>query len=192
MRKILFALFFITLNTFIAQADNESFIKIHDLLISSENDPDKIQKVLYVLSEEIAKQPDSRDLLRLRVKIYTSIGDINAAYSDVTKLVSLKPNVSSYNYWKCIYEESLGFPQDSCIQCYEKVLKLIAEELGDNKEKDLGYIIVLLMAQNPEGKQLADNFVTTLSNSTFDLYTKNELQNFDRNKFLPTYKAKSQ
>lgn len=192
MKIILFAIFLITLNSFIAQADNEAFIRIHDLLISSENDPDKIQKVLYVLSEEIAKQPHSRYLLRLRVKVYTSIGDINAAYNDVMNLVSLKPNASSYNYWKCIYEESLGFPQDSCIQCYEKVLKLIAEELGDNKEKNLGYIIALLMAQNPEGKKLADNFITTLSNSTFDLYTKNELQKFDRNKFLPTYKVKSQ
>lgn len=170
-----------------AQADFESFYKINKLLISTDNDPDKISDVISVLSEEIERQPDNRDLIRLRVKIYTSIGHLDEAYKDVIDLISLKPNVSMYQYWKCTFEEAFGNSKSSCIQCYEKASELVAKELGDKKENDFGYICVLLLAENPQGEKLAEKFLQKLTNSTMDQHLREMLENFDRKKFLPDY-----
>jgi len=182
---ILIISIFITISS--AQADQESFYKIYKLLISADNDPDKISDVISVLSEEIERQPDNRDLLRLRVKIYTSTGNLDEAYKDVLYLISLKPNVSMYQYWKCTFEEALGNSISSCIQCYERASNLVAIELGDNKENDFGYICVLLLAENPQGKKLAEKFLRKLTNSTMDRHLRETLENFDRKKFLPNY-----
>lgn len=170
-----------------AQADLESFYKINKLLISTDNDPDKISDVISVLSEEIERQPDNRDLIRLRVKIYTSVGNLEEAYKDVIYLASLKPNVSMYQYWRCTFEEVFKNATRSCFQCYEKASELVAKELGDKKENDFGYICILLLAENPQGKILADKFLQKLTNSTMDQHLRETLENFDRKKFLPDY-----
>lgn len=187
MKNIIILIIFIFITISSAQADQESFYKIYKLLISADKDPDKISDVISVLSEEIERQPDNRDLLRLRVKIYTSTGHLDEAYKDVLYLISLKPNVSMYQYWKCTFEEALGNSLNSCIQCYERASDLVAIELGDNKENDFGYICVLLLAENPQGKRLAEKFLRKLTNSTMDRHLRETLENFDRKKFLPNY-----
>lgn len=187
MKNIIILIIFIFITISSAQADQESFYKIYKLLISADNDPDKISDVISVLSDEIERQPDNRDLLRLRVKIYTSTGHLDEAYKDVLYLISLKPNVSMYQYWKCTFEEALGNSISSCIQCYERASDLVAIELGDNKENDFGYICVLLLAENPQGKKLAEKFLRKLTNSTMDRHLRETLENFDRKKFLPNY-----
>jgi hypothetical protein len=174
-----------------SQADHESFYKVHNLLISAGNDPDKIQDVISVISDEIEKDPDNRDLLRLRVKIYTSTGKLHEAYKDILCLVSLKPEVSMYQYWKCIFEESFENLNKSCLQCYEKAYELAAVELGDKKDNDFGYICLLLLAENPRGQILAEKFMQTLTNSTEDQHLREMLENFDRKKFLPDYNPDS-
>lgn len=187
MKNIIILIISILITISSALADQESFYKIYKLLISADNDPDKISNVISVLSREIERQPDNRDLLRLRVKIYTSIGHLDEAYKDVLYLVSIKPNVSMYQYWKCTFEEALGNSTSSCIQCYKKASELVAIELGDDKENDFGYICVLLLAENPQGKKLAEKYLRKLTNSTTDQRLRETLENFDRKRFLPNY-----
>lgn len=155
------------------------------------NEIENIGKAIKILSDGISKNPYYRNALRLRVQLYTEIGELNNAYSDVKKLVSIKPDVSIYKYLECIFREGLGESPNVMSQCYNKSSELVAAETGDKKESDFGYICLLLLAKNPQGKMLAENFLKTLTNSTTDQYLRETLENFDRKKFLPSSKPSS-
>lgn len=186
-------LIYFILTTFLVSpvwADRESFVKAHEILKSSDSS-NKYQEAISVISDGLRKNPDSIELLQLRFNIYTSIRDLKNSYNDIVKLVQLRPDSSSYNFWMCVTQEALGYPKKSYIKCYEKVISLSAEELGKKKESDYGYICTLLLSENPQGKVLAEKFLQTLTNSTVDQYLRNTLENFDRKNFLPVSKTHS-
>lgn len=190
MKKKLIYFILATLLVSTSWADQESFVKAHEILKSSDLS-NNYQEVLYVISDGLRKNQDSIELLQLRFNIYTSIRDLNNAYNDIIRLVKLRPNSSSYNFWMCVTKEALGYSMNSCIKCYEKVTNLSAEELGDKKDSDYGYICALLLSENPQGKVLAEKLLQKLSDSEVDQYIRDTLENFDRKKFLPVYKTHS-
>lgn len=116
---------------------------------------------------------------------------MNNAYSDVKKIISIKPNVSIYKYLECIFREALGESPNLMSQCYNKASELVAAEIGDKKESYFGYICLPLLAENARGKVLAENFLQTLTNSTTDQYLRETSENFDRKKYLPSTKPSS-
>ena len=168
-------------------ADDEVFRKAHEVLISTGSETKNIGKAIEILSDGLSKNPCDSNLLRLRAQLYTERGNLENAYSDVKKLMQMKPESSMYKYWECIINEEINSPMNVDTQCYEKVSELAAAELGNKKNTDFGYICALLLAENPQGIVLSRNLLQKLTNSTADIYIRETLENFDRKKFLPHY-----
>jgi tetratricopeptide (TPR) repeat protein len=168
-------------------ADDEIFRKAHDVLISTGSETKNIDKAIEILSDGLSKNPCDRNLLRLRVQLYTERGNLENAYSDVKKLVQMKPESSMYKYWECTINEAINRSMNVDTQCYEKVSELAAAELGNKKNTDFGYICALLLAENPRGIVLSKNLLQKLTRSKFYTYIRETLENFDREKFLPHY-----
>lgn len=166
-------------------ANNEDFLKAHEIFSATNNDKKEIMKAISVLSENLRNNPKNVSSLTFRMQLYSSIGELRKSYEDIKSLIKIKPDSSMYMYLKCTFEESFNMPKEDCIKCYEKVINLISAELGDKKENDIGYIIVLLLAEKQLGRELAENYIVTLTNSTIDKFNKDLLLNFDRKKFLP-------
>ncbi len=185
MKKVLICTL-ILMSVLIADfANDEYFYNAMQVFISSNDKEFEIRKAISILSKDLRINPNKKESLIFRAQLYSSIGEFHKAYSDINELVKIKPKSSMYQYVKCTFEESFNISKENCIECYEKVLYLLEAELGGKKDVDIGYIFVLLLAEKPRGRELADNYIATLTNSTIDQFNKDLLLNFDRNKFLP-------
>ena len=169
-------------------ANNEAFLRAHEIVSSTNNDKKEIMKAILLLSEDLRDNPKNVSSLTFRMQLYSSIGELRKSYEDIKSLIKINPDSSMYMYLKCTFEEAFNIPIQDCIKCYEKVINLISAELGDKKESDIGYIIVLLLAEKQLGRELAEDYIITLTNSTIDKFNKDLLLNFDRKKFLPQQK----
>ncbi len=184
MKKLMFFILYFYLLTPL-YASNEVFIKAHNALISIEDEEKNTKKAIEILSAGLLDDPFSITLLTFRAQLNTTLGEFDKAYQDIKIITRLKPKASSYKFWECTFIEKFNGATNSTIECYKKTAELVAAELGDKKETDLGYIYVLLMAENPQGQILADRFLETLTNSTEDQFYRELLENFDRRNSLP-------
>ena len=166
-------------------ASDEIFIKAHNAFISIGNKKENTIKAIEILSQGLLKNPLKIDLLIFRAQLNTSLGEFNKAYQDVKLVTRLRPKASSYKFWECTFVEKFNGTTNSTIDCYKKTSELVAAELGDKKDSDFGYIYTLLLAENPQGKVLAENLLKTLTNSTTDEFYRELLENFDRKNSLP-------
>ena len=166
-------------------ASDEIFIKAHNAFISIGNKKENTIKAIEILSQGLLKNPLKIDLLIFRAQLNTSLGEFNKAYQDVKLVTRLKPKASSYKFWECTFVEKFNGTTNSTIDCYKKTSELVAAELGDKKDSDFGYIYTLLLAENPQGKVLAENLLKTLTNSPTDEFYRELLENFDRKNSLP-------
>lgn len=166
-------------------ASDEIFIKAHNAFISIGNKKENTIKAIEILSQGLLKNPLKIDLLIFRAQLNTSLGEFNKAYQDVKLVTRLRPKASSYKFWECTFVEKFNGTTNSTIDCYKKTSELVAAELGDKKDSDFGYIYTLLLAENPQGKVLAENLLKTLTNSPTDEFYRELLENFDRKNSLP-------
>ena len=166
-------------------ASDEIFIKAHNAFISIGDKKENTIKAIEILSKGLLEDPLEIDLLIFRAQLNTSLGEFNKAYQDVKLVTRLRPKASSYKFWECTFVEKFNGTTNSTIDCYKKTSELVAAELGDKKDSDFGYIYTLLLAENPQGKVLAENLLKTLTNSTTDEFYRELLENFDRKNSLP-------
>ena len=166
-------------------ASDEIFIKAHNAFISIGDKKENTIKAIEILSKGLLEDPLEIDLLIFRAQLNTSLGEFNKAYQDVKLVTRLRPKASSYKFWECTFVEKFNGTTNSTIDCYKKTSELVAAELGDKKDSDFGYIYTLLLAENPQGKVLAENLLKTLTNSPTDEFYRELLENFDRKNSLP-------
>lgn len=166
-------------------ASDEIFIKAHNTFISIGDKKENTTKAIEILSKGLLEDPLEIDLLIFRAQLNTSLGEFNKAYQDVKLVTRLRPKASSYKFWECTFVEKFNGTTNSTIDCYKKTSELVAAELGDKKDIDFGYIYTLLLAENPQGKVLAEKLLKTLTNSTTDEFYRELLENFDRKNSLP-------
>lgn len=184
MKLLLFTILFIHVASPV-YANSKIFIKAHDVFISTGSKEENTIKAIEILSQGLLKNPLKIDLLIFRAQLNTSLGEFNKAYQDVKLVTRLKPKASSYKFWECTFVEKFNGTTNSTIDCYKKTSELVAAELGDKKDSDFGYIYTLLLAENPQGKVLAENLLKTLTNSPTDEFYRELLENFDRKNSLP-------
>jgi hypothetical protein len=166
-------------------ASDEIFIKAHNAFISIGDKKENTIKAIEILSKGLSEDPLEINLLIFRAQLNTSLGEFNKAYQDVKLVTHLRPKASSYKFWECTFVEKFNGTTNATIDCYKKTSELVAAELGDKKDSDFGYIYTLLLAENPQGKVLAENLLKTLTNSTTDKFYRELLENFDRKNSLP-------
>ena len=184
MKLLLFTILFIHVASPV-YANSKIFIKAHDVFISTGSKEENTIKSIEILSKGLLEYTLEINLLRFRAQLNTSLEEFNKAYQDVIIIKRLRPEASIYKFWECTFMEKFNGPTNSTIDCYKITAELVAAELGDKKETDFGYIYTLLLAENPQGQVLADNFLKTLTNSTIDQFYREFLENFDRNNSLP-------
>lgn len=148
-------------------------------------DKAKLHEAIALLNTTLAEEPENRFLLNLRSQVYGTMGDLQSSREDVRTLVALRPDLSVYLFAKCLLDEALGEPKAACMQCYNKVNELAAAELGEKKEQDIGYIIGLLMAENPLGTELAEKYIKMPTDAPMNTELRAMLRNFKREDLVP-------
>lgn len=156
-----------------------------ELIQNSAGDTPAMCSAIRRLSAVLKNNPEDAELLRMRVNAYRSIGDYFSARKDAEKLASMFPGFTPYQMLRCMLRESTGVPEDEYLECYQKVLSSFGSESLRQKDPH-GYILVLLLAKDPEAEKLRRQYSDALirPSGSYDI-TREQLIHFDRRHIVP-------
>lgn len=188
MKKILCAVIII-LCAFIASCSEDglspNYAKIQDGMENWILDEIKVSEVIDVLCKEMERYPEDTRLLKMRLELLIKMGRLIEARKDVNVMVK-KTQINSYAFLACLISESIDDDRINRIQCYRDVYA------RQKKEGKLDYldVITALMGEMPEAEQIKSKFLSEQDSEEMLQWYKEDLEPFDRSKFLPTNKGK--
>lgn len=158
--------------------------KVIILMIESAQGQSRLEEAIEILSTAIEDGYNKNKLLKLRAQVYEMQGNLQKSRDDIATILESKPNSVEYLLWKCLLDEALGVDKALCLKCYDQVIQRKKALLGDKKNHDIEYILLLLLAENPDGPRMAKEFIEILNGSEADKIYRDILSNFNREEFI--------
>lgn len=159
-------------------------------MVESTEGNSRLEEAIEILSTAIEDGYDKNRLLKLRAQVYEIQGNLQKSRDDIATILESKPNSVEYLLWKCLLDEALGVDKALCLKCYDQVIQRKKAILEDKKSHDIEYILLLLLAENPDGPRMAKEFIEILNGSEADKIYRDILSNFNREEFIRSRMAK--
>lgn len=155
--------------------------KVKKILSQPPFSDEEYRRAINLLTEGIEKQPNNTNLILLRARYYTDVGNYKGAQEDVTSVISTGINYPELVMFKCMLIERINGFTEKAQSCYIKVMDKYDNKAQKAETPSVNYVISAFLANDPKAKVLRKKYLnkTSISDPMYPI-----IKNFSRKTYI--------